>query len=207
MADITLSSLASLNSETFILKQLFTLWENSFSCKDGYSALFKGLLSGTIKALGIFFIQHLVRNPDKILTFFRNLILRFIYRRLELKAVAGSNDVHLNRVIQKQINPKNEATSSLTLSGVPMYLTVTGSYSVLEYCPIIHQKFLNDIYQEALMESAPVVQKNIKTLCRDASRKIFTPDMLFPSKNYKRLDDIVKEMDFERVQNPFSPEG
>lgn len=79
MENLNLSSLASLSSESLILKQLFTLWDQSFSCKD--SSFFKNILSGTTKALGIFLIQYLVKNPEKILSFFRMLALKFNYRK------------------------------------------------------------------------------------------------------------------------------
>jgi ankyrin repeat protein len=192
MEHLNLSSLVSLTSESLILKQLFTLWDESFSCKDGYVSFGKRIVSGTTKALGIFLIQYLVKNPDKISTFFRSLIVKFIYRRLELKTISGTKDAYINKRLQKEINPKSEPNSSLTLSGLPMYLSINGSYTVLQYCPYFHQKFVDDIDNEANMEI--IVQnpnKEIKTQCRDITRKTFVPDTLFPSKNYLALETII----------------
>jgi ankyrin repeat protein len=193
MDNLNLSSLASLTSESLILKQLFTLWDQSFSCKEGYVSFGKSIVLGTAKALGIFLIQYLVKNPDKILAFFRSLALKFIYRRLELKPVSGTKAFYMNKLLQKEINPKMEPSSSLTISGLPLYLTLNGSYTVLEYCPGIHQKFVTDIDQEATLESEvqQVSNKVIKTQCRDMARKVFVPDTLFPSKNYILLDKII----------------
>jgi ankyrin repeat protein len=193
MDNLNLSSLASLTSESLILKQLFTLWDQAFSCKEGYASFCKSILSGSTKALGIFLIQYLVKNPDKILSFFRSLVLKFIYRRWELKSVAGTKESYIHKLLQKEINPKNEPSSSLTLSGLPLYLTINGSYTVLEYCPFIHQKFINDIDKEATLESEVknVSNKEVKTICKDSTRKIFVPDSLFPSKNYILLDTII----------------
>jgi ankyrin repeat protein len=191
MENLNLSSLASLTSENLILKQLFTLWDQSFSCKEGYASFCKSILSGTTKALGIFLIQYLVKNPDKILSFFRSLILKFIYRRLELKPAPGTKDAYINKLLQKEINPKAEPSSSLTLSGFPLYLTANGTYTILEYCPGIHQKFVNDINTEADAETEVKCNKEIKTQCRDLIRKLFVPDTLFPSKNYLALDTII----------------
>jgi ankyrin repeat protein len=193
MEHLNLSSLASLTSESLILKQLFILWDQSFSCTEGYTSFCKSMLSGTTKALGIFLIQYLVKNPDKILSFFRSLILKFIYRRLELKNVLGTKDASINKLLQKEINPKAEPSSSISLSGLPLYLTINGSYTVLEYCPFIHQKFMDDINKEADLESENmnIPNKDIKTQCRDITRKVFVPDTLFPSKNYLALDTII----------------
>ena len=191
MDTYNLASLASLTSESLILKQLFTVWDQSFSCKDGYMSFVKRMVSGTTNALGIFLITYLSRNPDKIVSFFRFLILKFIYRRLELKNVAGTKEAYMHKLLQKEINPKAEPSSSLNISGLPLYLTLNGNYMVLEYCPYIHKKFLDSINKEADMESEVRPNKEIKTQCRDITRKVFVPDTLFPSKNYLALDTII----------------
>jgi ankyrin repeat protein len=190
---INMDNLITLNSESLVLKQLFSLWDQAFSCNAGYSSFFKNLCSGTAKALGIFLIQYLVKNPDKILSFFRMLALKFIYRRLELKVISGTNDFNMNKILQKEINAKNEPCSSVTLSGLPLYLNVNGIYTTLEYCPLVHQKFLTAISSEANDDSLNKNGRNkeIKTVCRDATKKIFVPDSLFPSKNYQKLDAII----------------
>ena len=152
-----------------------------------------------LKPLVFFLIQYLVRNPDKILSFFRSLALKFIYRRLELKSVSGTKELQMNKLLQKEINPKNEASSSLTVSGLPLYLNMNGPYTVLEYCPFIHQKFLDDIDTEANSEVNIVPNREIKTVCRDVNRKIFVPDTLFPSKNYLALAKTIRN--FFKVVN------
>jgi ankyrin repeat protein len=197
MADLlsptSISSLTTMASDTLVLKQLFDLWNSSFS---GGTNIFKQLILSCFKGLGVFLIQYLAKNPDKIMSFLRLLALKLVYRRLELKAVPGTKEAVLQKIINKEVNPKNEVSASLTLSGMPMYYSVQGAHSTLEYCPILHQKFLTDTTTEADLElqneSRPKGEKELKTICRDASRKPFDPDILFPSANYERLDTIIE---------------
>lgn len=61
MADLnlpSLASLASITSDTMVLKQLFDLWTTSFSRKDSYSIIFKNIVSSSFNMLGIFIIQY-----------------------------------------------------------------------------------------------------------------------------------------------------
>jgi hypothetical protein len=62
MAEQLLSSFASNSSESIVITKLIDIFTKSFTCDDGSISFVKRLFSGSLKALGILIIQHLVRN-------------------------------------------------------------------------------------------------------------------------------------------------
>lgn len=186
-------SLMSMTPDTVVLQQLFSVLETTFSCKEGYVGILKLLLIGTTKAGIVFILQYLVKNPDKIITFLRLLALRLIYRKLQLKSVPDTKDYYMTKICQKEIttliDSKDPNAKVLSLSGLPIYYTVQGNYSLVEYCPVLHSKFIDDIDKEA--EKDLHNPQSMTTVCRDSNRKVFNPATMYPSINYKYLEKIV----------------
>ena len=182
----TLNSLASWTSDTMVLNELFKVINNSFSCKDGYQALFKTICSGTLKAIIVFMVQYLVKNPGIVLSAFRHFIIKLIYRRLQISTADDLHKILKNEIV---IDPKSTEPASITMRGLPIYYSVNGSHSALEYCPIIHESFLKEMTSLAQKES--IQMENKTTILRDAKRRVFNPLTMFPSNNYKRLDKII----------------
>jgi hypothetical protein len=78
-----------------------------------------------------------------LITAFRYVMMKLIYRCLQMKTM---DDIQLNKVLQKEIpiDPRDTEPASIIMHGLPVYYSVTGTHSALEYCPLIHEPFLEE---------------------------------------------------------------
>ncbi len=188
-----LLNLSSLSADGLVLKQLFDLWNKSVDCNEGFRVFLLRLLSGIIKSVGVFGIQYFVKDPSKIGQWIKYLFVKIFYRRLEITKSSSPQFHTINKKVQDVMNPRDEKSSSMTVRYVPIYLATEPNQIVMEYFAPLHEEFVSVLTAEEEIVIAKPMNKEeqIVTICKDGNRRIFTPDTLYPSKNYIRLSEII----------------
>jgi hypothetical protein len=195
----SIQQLQTLSTESIILNELFKILHKTFKCKGSIRSKIINIIIDSANIVGIFIFQYLVTNPDKIPNIFKFLIIKFIYKRFDVNLKKNTPESILFNKLQKDLNSKKDKLVTSEYNRLPLYLTtINDETSYIEYCPFIQQSFIDKYLEESLIsfeeENKVVVNKNkeeIQTILKDVNRQRFTPDILYPSYNYTRLDKII----------------
>lgn len=184
------------NPDSVILSQLFSVLNESFKCKGGVYGILKTLSSGMVKILASLVVQKMFRNSSDIFGVIRFLMMRIIYRKIHLNSSEKSLVTieefkkFLPPVVADSKKTINEPIiSSITISGIPVYLDKEGAEHILYIFPYIHDKFIREL--ENIVNNTINERGNINTICKDTTGKTFVPLDLFASNNYIQLDNVI----------------
>lgn len=164
------------NSDTVVLKQLFTVVNESFRSNGGIYNFIKTVGCGIAKILVSLVVQHLFKNSTAGNGLVRFILFRLIYNRIILKHENKRDGFILD------LFKTSPPTSSL-----PVYMEKEEFGNTLYYLPYIHSDFIKTILDKA----DKYMQNGILTICKDTAGRSFVPLDLFPSNNYKKLDRII----------------
>lgn len=193
----SLTSLSSLSTDSVILNEIFKILDNTFKCDKSFKIKLLNIFTNSLNIAAIFIIQYLVKNPDKITSFFKFILIKLFYKKININLDKKTYESNLFNKLQKDLNPKNDKTIDLNYNRLPIYLnTINDHTCYIELCPIVHDSFMNKYIEESKIsyeeENKIISKEAIKTNLKDVKKNIFTPDILYPSYNYTRLDNIIE---------------
>jgi hypothetical protein len=183
--------------ETVVLKYIFDIIEKlscSYKSKNILGFIKKlglTILTGSWKIIAILVIQHYVRNPDKLMDLLKKNIRPFMvdlfYRKYRIDG-SGGDSLEANMLH----NYLNNSNCEYVYRGFTSHFDCADGLRVgnIIYNPIIHYDLIRHLKEKA-QRNMERRASNKKTICIHDDKE-FEPLHLFPSKNYVRLNEMVR---------------
>ena len=171
------------SSDSLILREVLRLISDS-QCGGGVRQIFQAMVSGLGKVVAMFVIQYYLKHTNELPGIFFSFFKAVFYKRLRLDMSTRNLPLYIGRRMESVIK------KDFTYNCFPLTFYNDNEYGVVEYLPIVHTSFYEEIKDMAMKEFNES-QKDKFTVCQDLRGKEIKPKKLFPSKNYCYLDDVV----------------
>lgn len=156
--------------------------------------VFKSALTNVSKIAILMLFHHVImKNPHRIIDVMQTFGKVLFYKKIRLFMGKVSTSLCMARRLKR-----NQKNGQQTMNGLPIYGEDDGSDFVVEYLPIIHSNYLNEI-ENMSNDDFNEYSKSKKTILQSLTGIVIEPKILYPSKNYVKLTKLVGN--FFKVMN------
>src|SRR5204863_565854 len=110
----------------------------------------KSMLYNSWKIFAFVFIHHIIKNSSNFLTFLGTVMKFITYRKMKLNMEKVCVEMIKAKKIRSQIS--STGTTTNTINGLHIYGYQSDENYIVEYCPVIHTAYLNDIENNSIKE-------------------------------------------------------
>lgn len=173
------------SSESLILREVLKLISDS-RCGGGIRQIFRMMIGSLGKVAAMFVIQYYLKHTDKLPSILFSFFKAVFYRRVRLDMSKRELPLFIGRRMESLIKKE------FTYNCFPLTFYNDNQYGVIEYLPFVHTSFYREVEDISKKEfEDDQMEGRIVTICQDLKGSVIKPKKLFPSKNYRYLDDVV----------------
>lgn len=186
------SAIGPVYENGLIIKELFNIF-NDVSCGKSNKEMFTNLLKGVGKSVLVMLIAYLIKQQNHHFSLLAKLFAsRYLYRTMKLPSYAKLFKVEYESVCETYNKTHQFPIYYHTLNEQPYY----------QYIPYIHTGFINELIHSVEQRKLEYDKDDIRFF--DLNKQKITPDILFPSQNFLRLENIIRRhIEFVNMSSQF----
>lgn len=176
------------NSDSILIQELFKVFE-SIKCSKGWKQSIKNISKGVLSLAVILCIHYQFRNPESLKSLLKWLLKFLCFRTFRFDMSKISEEYCIANRLKSMANAYPDE-----YQGIRLEFYTEGDQGAVTFAPFIHRKILATSYRLGKEDYQRHIQKTQEgiTICRSLQGDFFIPKTLFPSKNYTKLTNILK---------------